>query len=400
MKNTFDVIIIGAGIVGLSTCYQLLTKNPGLKICIIEKENGVSQHQTGNNSGVIHSGIYYKPGSLKALNCRKGYKMLLDFCDENDLKYEICGKVIIATDENEIESMDRIFKRGVENGLEGLKYLSPLEVREIEPFVSNSIKGIFVPQTGITDFKVISEKLEILIREKGGKLIFNERLVEIREKKDFIEIITNKEYYKSKKLITCSGLQSDRVAKITNPDLKIKIIPFRGEYYILKKEKRDLVKNLVYPVPDPQFPFLGVHFTRMIDGEREAGPNAVFSFKREGYDKYDFDFKDMIDSVFWKGFLNIALKYWRMGFMEFYRSFSKPAFLKSLQRLIPETGYSDIIPGGAGIRAQACDNEGNLIDDFLFVEKENILHVCNAPSPAATSCLSIGETIAAKVYMQ
>lgn len=404
MERNYDVIIVGAGIVGLSTCYKLLEKNPGLKVCIIEKEEGVSKHQTGNNSGVIHSGIYYKPGSLKALNCRKGYKMLLDFCDENQIRYEICGKVIVATDEKELEGMQRIYDRGVENGLEGLKYLTPEEIMEYEPNVTNAVKGIYVPQTGIIDYKEVSKKLEELIYDMGGEIHFEERLADIKLRRSdtlvedtFVEIMTNKEYYTAKFLITCAGLQSDRIAKLTNPDINIKIIPFRGEYYVLKKEKRDLVKNLIYPVPDPQFPFLGVHFTRMLDGEREAGPNAVFAFKREGYNKFDIDFRDVFDAVFWKGFINIAKKYWRMGFMEFYRSFSKPAFLKSLQRLIPSVEYGDIIPGGAGIRAQACDNKGNLIDDFLFVEKENILHVCNAPSPAATACLSIGETIAEKV---
>ena len=404
MERNYDVIIVGAGIVGLSTCYKLLEKNPGLKVLIIEKEEGVSKHQTGNNSGVIHSGIYYKPGSLKALNCRKGYKMLLDFCDENQIRYEICGKVIVATDEKELEGMQRIYERGVENGLEGLKYLTPEEIMEYEPNVTNAVKGIYVPQTGIIDYKEVSKKLEELIYDMGGEIHFEERLADIKLRRSdtlvedtFVEIITNKEYYTAKFLITCAGLQSDRIAKLTNPDINIKIIPFRGEYYVLKKEKRDLVKNLIYPVPDPQFPFLGVHFTRMLDGEREAGPNAVFAFKREGYNKFDIDFRDVFDAVFWKGFINIAKKYWRMGFMEFYRSFSKPAFLKSLQRLIPSVEYGDIIPGGAGIRAQACDNKGNLIDDFLFVEKENILHVCNAPSPAATACLSIGETIAEKV---
>jgi L-2-hydroxyglutarate oxidase len=399
MERNFDVIIVGAGIVGLSTCYKLLEKNPGMRICIIEKEDGVSKHQTGNNSGVIHSGIYYKPGSLKALNCRKGYKMLLDFCNENNITYEICGKIIVATEEKELEGMQRIYDRGVANGLEGLKYISPEEIREYEPQVTNAIKGIYVPQTGIIDYKKVSEKLEELIYDMGGEIFFDEKLMGIKSRRSdtFTEVTTNKEYYNTNFLVTCAGLQSDRIAKITNPDLKIKIIPFRGEYYVLRKDKRNLVKNLIYPVPDPQFPFLGVHFTRMLDGEREAGPNAVFALKREGYEKFDIDFGDILDSIFWKGFLQIAKKYWKMGFMEFYRSFSKPAFLKSLQRLIPSIEYGDIIPGGSGIRAQACDSEGNLIDDFLFVESEKVLHVCNAPSPAATACLAIGETIAEKI---
>lgn len=404
--NNFDIIIAGAGIVGLATAYKLIEKKPYFKICIIEKEDSVSKHQTGNNSGVIHSGIYYKPGSLKAINCRRGYKMLLDFCDENSITYDICGKVIVATNEEEIPRLDNLFERGKQNGLQGLKELSAEEVKEFESHV-NGVKGIKVPETGIVDYLTVSEKLADLIKEKGVEIFFSERLEHIIEKKSVsrftshvsqhnTHVLTNKNDYSCNLLITCCGLQSDRVAKLNNKNLNVKIIPFRGEYYTIKKERRHLVKNLIYPVPDPQFPFLGVHFTRMLNGKVEAGPNAVFAFMREGYKKTDIDFKDLADSLFWKGFLSVALKYWKVGIGEFYRSYHKPAFVKALQKLLPEIQANDLEVGGAGIRAQACDISGNLVDDFLFVENEKVIHVCNAPSPAATSSLSIGDTIAEK----
>lgn len=396
--KTFDIIIVGAGIVGLATAFKLIEKKPDLKICLIEKEDSVSKHQTGNNSGVIHSGIYYKPGSMKAINCRRGYKMLLDFCDENEIPYDICGKVIVATNEDEIPRLNNLFERGQQNGLQGLKMLSAEELKEIEPYV-NGVKGIKVPETGIIGYKVVSKKLADLIKQKDVELRFSERLENIKENNSLnkTEIITNKDVYNCKLLITCCGLQSDRVAKLNNKNLNVKIIPFRGEYYTIKKERRNLVKNLIYPVPDPQFPFLGVHFTRMLDGKVEAGPNAVFAFKREGYKKTDIDFKDLADSLFWKGFLSVMFKYWKVGIGEFYRSYYKPAFVKALQKLLPEIQADDLEVGGAGIRAQACDINGNLVDDFLFVENKKVIHVCNAPSPAATSALSIGDTIAKKI---
>jgi (S)-2-hydroxyglutarate dehydrogenase len=394
MKN-FDIIIAGAGIVGLATAYKLIEKKPDLKICVLEKENSVSKHQTGNNSGVIHSGIYYKPGSLKATNCRRGYKMLLDFCDQNSIPYDICGKVIVATKEEEIPRLNNLYERGQQNGLQGLKELSESEVKEIEPHVKG-VRGIRVPETGIIDYLAVSEKLAGLIKQKGVEIFFNEKLESIKDKSN-VEVITNKDSYTCKLLITCCGLQSDRVAKLNNKNLNIKIIPFRGEYYTIKKEKRYLCRNLIYPVPDPQFPFLGVHFTRMINGKVEAGPNAVFAFKREGYKKTDINFGDLADSLFWKGFVSVMMKYWKVGIGEFYRSYYKPAFVKALQKLLPEIQSEDLEAGGAGIRAQACDIKGNLVDDFLFVENEKVIHVCNAPSPAATSSLSIGDTLAEKV---
>ena len=396
MEKRFDVIIAGGGIVGLATAYTILKKDNNVKLLLIEKESCVSRHQTGNNSGVIHSGIYYKPGSLKATNCIKGYKMLLDFCDKNEVPYDICGKVIVATDETEIPAMMTLYERGNENGLEGLKILSETELKELEPYVTG-VKGIFVPQTGIIDYKVVSKKIYENILELGGKAIFEERLMMIKEGENSVEIRTNKNYYTANKLITCCGLQADKAAGLNNKDLRIRIIPFRGEYYKIKKEKSYLVKNLIYPVPDPNFPFLGVHYTRKMNGEVEAGPNAVFAFKREGYKKFDIDFGDLINSLSWRGFQKVSGKFMKTGLMEYYRSFSKPAFTRALQKLTPSIKESDLEEGGAGVRAQACDIDGKLVDDFLFIGNKNVLHVCNAPSPAATSCLAIGEAVAERM---
>ncbi len=398
MKNP-NITIIGAGIVGLATAYTLLKKDPNLKVLVLEKEDGPAKHQTGNNSGVIHSGIYYKPGSLKAINCRHGYKMLLDFCDENKIQYDICGKVIVATSEKEIESLENIYNRGIENGLDGIKYLTKDEIAEREPNV-NGVKGIFVPQTGIIDFKKVSKALADCIINLGGEIEYNTNVNSISAVLSIPLIQTNNGSIESDFVISCAGLQSDRIAKMTHPDLPLRIIPFRGEYYKLKEKSKSLVNNLIYPVPDPAFPFLGVHFTRMIDGAVECGPNAVFSFKREGYTKYSFDSKDTYESLSWPGFQKVAYKYWRTGMGEFYRSFSKAAFVSALQKLIPTINAGDLIEGGAGVRAQACDIEGKLIDDFYFVEEQNIIHVCNAPSPAATSSLSIGEYISKKYFEQ
>jgi L-2-hydroxyglutarate oxidase len=392
MNKNFDVVVVGAGIVGLATAYKILEKEPALKLLLIEKEDGVSKHQTGNNSGVIHSGIYYKPGSLKATNCIRGYKMLIDFCDTNNVAYDICGKVIVATDESEVPSMMTLYERGIENGLEGLKILSEEELKAEEPYVT----GVLVPQTGIIDYKVVSNKIYELLLKMGARVNFGEHLVKLNENADGVELATNKEYYNTATVITCCGLQSDRVAGLNNKNLNIRIIPFRGEYYKIKHDKSYLVRNLIYPVPDPNFPFLGVHYTRKINGEIEAGPNAVFAFKREGYSKFDLDFKDLYESLTWPGFISVAGKFMKTGLMEYYRSFSKPAFTRALQKLTPDIKESDLEAGGAGVRAQACTKDGKLVDDFLFVENEKVLHVCNAPSPAATSCFSIGDTISDK----
>lgn len=394
----YDFIIIGAGIVGLATAYNINRIYPNLSLLVLEKEDDVAKHQTGHNSGVIHSGIYYKPGSLKAINCRKGYEKLLQFCDKYDVKYEICGKVIVATQEKELPILDDIYKRGIENGLENLRIIDEIELAEIEPYAAG-IKAIHIPQTGIIDFKDVSQKLKEILTENGVKFMFGEKVKNIEQTSSKVNVFTNSGTFSAENVVSCAGLQSDRIAKRTEKNLELKILPFRGEYYELKDTAKHRVKNLIYPVPDPEFPFLGVHFTRMIDGKVEAGPNAVFSFDREGYEKLAFNLKDTVDSVAFKGFLKIAKKYWKTGAGEFYRSFSKKAFVKALQKLIPEISEDDLIPGNSGIRAQACSSDGKLLDDFYFVENSRVLHVCNAPSPAATSAFSIGESIAAKLNL-
>ncbi|MBK6505699.1 MAG: L-2-hydroxyglutarate oxidase [Ignavibacteria bacterium] len=396
MKENYDIIIIGAGIIGLSTAYNLLQKDRSLKICIIEKESGPARHQTGHNSGVIHSGIYYKPGSLKAINCIRGYKMLLNFCTDNMIPFEICGKVIIATDENEFASMNMLYERAIANGLDGCKLIDRKEIREIEPNASGE-KGIHVPQTGIVDYKTVSAKLADSIVESNGRIIYGEEVKMISEAAKEINIKTNKSTYTSKRAVACAGLFADRIASMTKKDPEFMIIPFRGEYYELKKEKRELIRHLIYPVPDPSFPFLGVHFTRRIDGSIEAGPNAVLAFKREGYKKNDFNLRDSFDTLAFAGFRKLAAKYMHIGIGEFKRSFSRSRFAESLQKLVPSITEKDLLPGGSGVRAQACGKDGNLIDDFLFIEDELMINVCNAPSPAATASLSIGEIISDKV---
>ena len=392
----YDFIIVGAGIVGLATALKLIEKDPKQKILILEKENRISAHQTGNNSGVIHSGIYYKPGSLKAKNCVKGYKQLIDFCDKHNVKYDLCGKVIVAVEQSELNYLDILLERGKANGLSDLRKISKEELNEIEPYV-NGIAGLFVPQTGIIDYKDVSEKYVEIFLSKGGVLHLNDKVIDFHESSSEIEVITNKGNYNANAVITCGGLQSDILARKTNHDLDLKIIPFRGEYYKIKEDRKHLVKNLIYPVPDPAFPFLGVHFTRMINGEVEAGPNAVLALKREGYKKTDINIKELYETLTWPGFQIVAKKYWRTGFGEFYRSFSKSAFVKALQRIIPEITEDDLIKGGAGVRAQACDRTGGLLDDFSIIKNNRIVHVCNAPSPAATSSLAIGEHITSEV---
>jgi (S)-2-hydroxyglutarate dehydrogenase len=391
--SNYDVIVIGAGIVGLASALKILEKNPGLKVCVLEKESFVAAHQTGNNSGVIHSGIYYKPGSLKALNCIKGYKMLLEFCAKEKIPYELCGKVIVATNEKEIPTLENIYKRGLENGLEKIKYLDKEELKKIELY-AKGVKALLVPYTGIIDFKVVSQKYAEKIKESGGEIYFSEKVKDIKQSDDNIKIITQNKTFNSKTVINCAGLYSDEIASLTYPGkLPVRIIPFRGEYYKLKNEKSYLVKTLIYPVPDPSFPFLGVHFTKKIGGEIEAGPNAVLSFKKEGYNKTSFSIRDTYHTFSWSGFIKIAFKFMKTGLGEFYRSYSKKAFAKALQKLLPEIKIDDITTGGAGVRAQACSDDGKLIDDFLIYRNGNVINVCNAPSPAATASLAIGEHI-------
>lgn len=397
MKTVYDVAVIGAGIVGLSTAYNILKTDSSLKVCVIEKENSFAKHQTGNNSGVIHSGIYYKPGSEKARNCIKGYKQLLEFCRENEIRHEICGKIIVAVDETELSALERIYNRGIENGLTGLKKLDAYEIKELEPH-SAGIEAVFVPQTGIIDYKDVSKILAEKISSMKGEFKYGFKLRNVTMSNDEVTLLSNEDKIESKFVIGCAGLYSDKVAQLFGLKVNYRIIPFRGEYYKLTEDAKKFVRNLIYPVPDPSFPFLGVHFTRMIDGELEAGPNAVLAFKREGYLKSDFNLSESMEIFGWKGARTIFRKYWKTGLGEMHRSLSKNAFVNALKKLLPAISSENLVPAGAGVRAQACSKDGTIIDDFLFLEEENFINVCNAPSPAATSSLSIGQTISEKYF--
>lgn len=377
---------------GLATALQIQKANPNLKIIVLEKESSLARHQTGNNSGVIHSGLYYKPGSLKATNCIRGYNLLLDFCRSNEIPFDLCGKIVVATEQHELPLLENLYKRGQQNGLTNLKKLQAQELKEYEPHVAG-LAGIFVPQTGIVDYTLVANKYGEVFQKNGGTIHVNEKVLEVQHTNTQRVVVTQKSSYTSKLVINCAGLYSDKVARMTVPALNVKIIPFRGEYYKLKKEKEYLVKNLIYPVPDPNFPFLGVHFTRMAKGGVEAGPNAVLAFSREGYKKSNINVSELAESLAWPGFQKVAAKYWRTGMGEMYRSFSKAAFTKALQKLLPEIQEGDLVEGGAGVRAQACDRNGGLVDDFLILEDTGVINVCNAPSPAATSSLAIGETV-------
>ncbi|MBO3696954.1 L-2-hydroxyglutarate oxidase [Roseivirga sp. E12] len=388
----YDLIIVGGGIVGLATAYKSLQKNPKLKLALIEKEEQLCKHQTGNNSGVIHSGLYYKPGSLKATNCINGYNMLLQFCDQEEIAYDLCGKVVVATDDFQKPLLENLYNRGLENGLDKISKISIEELKEIEPHV-NGIAALKVPYTGIVDYVAVAEKYADKIREAGGHIFLGEKVLDINESTTGSTVVTNKQTLDTQLVVNCGGLYSDRLARKTSEDVDLKIIPFRGEYFKLIPEKEYLVKHLIYPVPDPNFPFLGVHFTRMMKGGIEAGPNAVLAFRREGYKKSQIHLGELMESLMWPGFQKVAKKYWRTGFGELYRSFSKAAFTKALQKLIPEIQESDLVDGGAGVRAQACDRNGGLLDDFSIIEAKHAINVCNAPSPAATSSLSIGDTV-------
>jgi L-2-hydroxyglutarate oxidase len=388
----YDAIVIGGGIVGLATALQILQKKPGLKLLLLEKEVGLSAHQTGNNSGVIHSGLYYKPGSLKAHNCIKGYQMLLDFCDQENIPYELCGKVVVATDEEQKPLLENLYNRGLENGLDQISRISIDELKEIEPHV-HGIAAIKVPYTGIIDYKQVAEKYGIRISALGGEIKLSTKVLAIQEKRQSTVIQTTQGDFETSLIINCAGLYSDKIARKTSNEVDLKIIPFRGEYFKLVPEKEYLVKHLIYPVPDPNFPFLGVHFTRMMKGGIEAGPNAVLAFRREGYKKSQIHLGELAESLMWPGFQKVAMKYWKTGMGEMYRSFSKAAFTRALQKLIPEIASNDLVDGGAGVRAQACDRTGGLLDDFAIIEASHAINVCNAPSPAATSSLSIGDTV-------
>ncbi len=395
---TYDFTIAGAGIVGLSTAYKLSLQYPDASILLLEKESGVAAHQTGHNSGVIHSGIYYKPGSYKAKNCIDGRHQIVEFCRENGINHDICGKIIVATDEKEIPGLTSIFDRGIQNEIEGLALIDDKELKEIEPY-SSGIRAIHVPCAGIIDFKAVCESLAQKFISAGQTVRFNTPVRSVVQKNGSITIESEKNTFKSKYFINCTGLHSDRVARSAGIKSEIQIIPFRGEYYELTEDADHLVKGLIYPIPNPEFPFLGVHFTRMVNGGVECGPNAVFSFKREGYDKTSFDFNDTIETVNFPGFWILAGKHWKMGMDEMYRSFSKTGFLKNLQKLIPSIQKNQLKVSPAGVRAMALLPNGEILDDFHFEMGENEIHVLNAPSPAATAGLSIGDEIVAKAKL-
>ena len=391
--HVVDVAVIGGGIVGLATAFALLKNNPKIKLVVLEKESEVGAHQTGHNSGVIHSGLYYKPGSLKAKNCLDGYAKLLQFCSENEIAHEVCGKVVVATSDSELSQLEMLFHRGVANGLTGIRKLNADEIREIEPYCFG-VAGLFVPQTGIIDYSAVVNKLKEKVLTMGGEVLLNHQVTDIAERPFGVIAKTTQQEIVAKKIVTCGGLQSDRLANETGSATDLRIVPFRGEYFELERSATHLVRNLIYPVPDPNFPFLGVHFTRRIDGTIECGPNAVLAFAREGYRKTDFSLRDFSQTVSWPGFRKIARKYWRTGLGEYHRSFSKAAFVHALQKLVPELEEKHLKPAGSGVRAQACSRDGQLLDDFEIRTSGRVTHVCNAPSPAATASLAIGEAIA------
>ncbi len=390
-----DVIIVGGGIVGLATAHRFRERFPDRSVLVLEKEPSVGAHQTGHNSGVLHSGIYYKPGTLRALNCRAGKQAMEAFCREQRIPYDICGKVIVAVSEDETPRLDRIFERGQENGVICEK-IGSARLRELEPHAAG-VAAIHVPEAGIVNYRRVAERMAEMISEGASRVITGARVTSIETTGDKVVVSTSTDRYTAAQVVTCAGLHSDRVARLAHQPLDSRIVPFRGEYYDVAPKAEHLCRNLIYPVPDPRFPFLGVHFTRMIEGGVECGPNAVLAFAREGYRKTDINLRDLFESLTYPGFLRLAAKYWRMGLGEMWRSWSKAAFVRALQRLIPEVRSEDLVPARAGVRAQALAPTGDLVEDFLILEQPRAVHVCNAPSPAATSSLNIGKLVVEKL---
>lgn len=394
----YDMVIIGGGIIGLSTAMHLAEMKPGARIAVLEKESELGMHQTGHNSGVIHSGIYYKPGSLKAKFARTGNQALVDFCDKYEIAYERCGKVIVATEDDELPLLNNLYERGLANQL-AIAKLTPEALHEIEPHVQGKA-AIHVPSTGIVDYQAVLAVYAEQFQATGGIIQLSTEVKAIREHSDRIEVVTDGDTVEARFLVNCAGLFSDRVAKMAGVPLDMRIVPFRGEYYELKPTKHHLVNHLIYPVPNPDFPFLGVHFTRMMDGNVHLGPNAVLGLKREGYRKRDVSLQDSLETLTYTALWKIASQYAKVGLGEIIRSFSKKAFVRNLQRFIPEIKVDDLVPSEAGVRAQALGKDGKLLDDFVIVTQARSIHVCNAPSPAATASLMIGRYVAQRIQEQ
>jgi (S)-2-hydroxyglutarate dehydrogenase len=396
--SRYDVVIVGGGIVGLAVALEITQRFPRLRLLLLEKEDRVGRHQSGHNSGVIHSGVYYKPGSLKAKLCVEGAQAMINFCRAHGLPHKVCGKVIVATQPEEVSRLHELLKRGEANGLTGLRLIGGDALREIEPH-ARGICALVVPSTGITDYAAVCEKYAELIQAKGGTILTSTAVTGLRDLPTEVVVETSRAKFSTTYLINCAGLFSDRIARMAgkgrnrNNDPQVMIVPFRGEYYDLIPQRASLVRALIYPVPDPRFPFLGVHFTRRGNGTVDAGPNAVLAFRREGYQRTDISLRDLASSLAFPGFWRMAAKHWRSGLDEFHRSFSKSAFVRALQRLLPEVREEDLVPGGSGVRAQALRRDGTLVDDFQFVPSGRMLHVLNVPSPAATASLMIGRAI-------
>lgn len=391
----YDIAIIGAGIVGLATAHALAEHAPSLRLCILEKESDVAAHQTGHNSGVIHAGIYYAPGSLKASLCREGARLLAEFCAAHGIGYELCGKVVVATNQRELPVLDELYRRGVANGVPGLRRIGPDELREIEPN-AGGLAALLSPSTGIIDYGEVARAMAAGLRAHGADLRTGSRVLGIHTAGGGLRIATATGEVAAGYMINCAGLYSDMIARMTGAEPNVRIIPFRGEYYFIRPERRHLVRGLIYPVPDPRLPFLGVHFTRTIHGDVEAGPNAVLAFAREGYTRWQIRPGELWDTLTYPGFRALAARYWRSGLSEYYRSFRKAEFVRALQRLVPAIQPADVAPGGAGVRAQAVERNGKLADDFCIAESPRALHVLNAPSPAATAALAIGRYVAGR----
>ena len=387
-----DVIIVGGGIIGLSVALEITQRFPRLRTLLLEKEDRVGRHQSGHNSGVIHSGIYYKPGSLKAKLCVAGAAAMIEFCREHGIPHNICGKVIVATSQEELQPLEELRRRGEANGVAGVRLIGSAELRDLEPNAAG-LQALVVPSTGVTDYVAVCDKYAELIVERGGSILTSAEVLSIKRGASEIVVETRRGAFSTTYFINCAGLFSDRISRMAGDEPEVTIAPFRGEYYDLIPERSSLVRALIYPVPDPRFPFLGVHFTRRVSGRVDAGPNAVLAFRREGYRRTDFKLKDLASSLAFPGFWRMAAKYWRSGFAEVHRSFSKPAFVRALQRLVPAVRDEDLVPGGSGVRAQALKRDGTLVDDFQFVQSPKMLHVLNVPSPAATASLMIGRAI-------